>query len=205
MMRGPLNNRRPLKVPMGFFHRDPEITGPRQQQGQVQHITNIYIYIYTYIHVYIHRERDIQRQREIDKYIYIYICICIYVYIHIHMYTCIYTCVYIYIYIHICCVYVCMYIYIYIYIYDSGKAALLTWIQKMSAYCVLLGAQFDGYLLVQKIMTQLLARRRSSWRVPCMRDALYNTPNLPTNIVPANIAGIKLSSKFLIDMRIPTL
>ena len=74
---------------------------------------------------------------------YIYTYICIHAYIH----------VYIYIYTHMLCICVYVYIYIYIYIYDSGKAALLTWIQKMSAYCVLLGAQFDGYLLVQKIMT----------------------------------------------------
>ena len=34
---------------------------------------------------------------------------------------------------------------------------------------------------------------------------LRGTPNLPTNIIPTNIAWLKLSGKFAMDMRIPPL
>ena len=37
------------------------------------------------------------------------------------------------------------------------------------------------------------------------REKRVNTPNLPTNIVPTNIAWLKLSGKSSMDMRIPPL
>ena len=35
--------------------------------------------------------------------------------------------------------------------------------------------------------------------------SLTATPNLPTNIIPTKIAGLKLSGKYPMDMRIPPL
>ena len=35
------------------------------------------------------------------------------------------------------------------------------------------------------------------------RNERIATPNLPINIIPTNIAGLKLSGKFPMDMRIP--
>ena len=37
------------------------------------------------------------------------------------------------------------------------------------------------------------------------QEARHRTPNLPINIIPTNITGLKLSAKFPMDMRIPPL
>ena len=53
-------------------------------------------------------------------------------------------------------------------------------------------------------------RELSSWEDELVvstaaTSSAYNTPNLPTNIVPTNIAWLKLSGKFPMGLEIPPL
>ena len=69
--------------------------------------------------------------------------------------------------------YVCMYIYIYRYRERGWKPAPPLWLDRMKVLRV-------AYFSVE----------------------LSHTPNLPTNITPTNIAWLRLSGKFPMDMRI---
>ena len=52
----------------------------------------------------------------------------------------------------------------------AGKTVIITWLRNMSAYSA--GHHFTNCSVVQQIITQLLAKRRSFWRVSCIRNAL---------------------------------
>ena len=104
---------------------------------------------------------------------------------HACMYVCTYVCMYV-------CIGVCIYIYIYIYTYYNN----------ISYYGNILTPTVCAPLhrppSARCRWTPWAPGRRWGWRP-------RNTPDLPTNIVPTNIAWLKLSGKFPVDMRIPPL
>ena len=108
------------------------------------------------------------------KYVYIYIYIYIYVCIHTHIY------IYIYIYIHI---HIHVYIYIYIHTYIHMYIHMI-------------------YIYIIHRSPKFLTPGGRACLVRCPSRTLC-TPNLPTNIIPSNVAWLKLSRSFPMDLGIP--
>ena len=103
----------------------------------------------------------------------------------------------------------CVYMYIYIYIYGltlldliSGGGVSLCGHKQI--WCILVWAILSNYVRSVSRSVPLLGTARLLSRSFRLFFS-FLTPNLPTNIIPTNIAWVKSSGKSPMDMRIPPL
>ena len=140
------------------------------------------------------------RQPRSESFFYVYTCVCIYIYIYIRRAYALQTIHMLYIYIYILFVenmfflftsftnHMCVYTYIYIY----------TYICKCNSMSCILDMTLARMLRLFHIILVLALLYRSSssilWILGVFNIISF-TPNPPTDIVPTNIARVKLSRK----------
>ena len=185
----------------------------------------IYIYIYIciiYIYIYIYREREIytyiERERSLSLsiyiYIYVHICMCIYIYM---------LCVYVY---STWYVIILQHVRLYYNIWAWTPHALLRTLLNTPSKTPCWTTYRPPLTQKRYIKIALSLKQEEACVVTCSSNAFElrwrwfgnrslmpscgvrnwsAAPNLPTNIIPTQIAWLKLSGKSPMDVRIPRL